>query len=41
MDWDKLARSNNSILILATFDKEEIDSFCKKQAGIRVVALRE
>ncbi len=41
MGWDKLERSNNSILILATFVKEEIDSFCKEQAGIRVVALRE
>ncbi len=41
MGWDELERSNNSILILATFVKEEIDSFCKEQAGIRVVALRE
>ncbi len=36
-----MERSNNSIVIFATFGKEEIDSFCKKQAGIRVVALRE
>ncbi len=41
MGWDKLARSNNSILILATFVKEEMDSFCKEQEGIRVVTLRE
>ena len=33
--------SNADVLILATFVKEEIDSFCKAQEGIRVVTLRE
>ena len=30
-----------SVLILASFDKEEIDSFCKEQEEVRVVTLRE
>ncbi len=34
-------KSNANVLILATFDKEEIDSFCKGQEGIRVVTLRD
>jgi DNA-binding MarR family transcriptional regulator len=33
--------SNANVLILATFVKEEIDSFCTEQEGIRVVTLRE
>ncbi len=33
--------SNANVLILATFDKHEIDIFCKEQEEVRVVALRE
>ena len=33
--------SNSNILILASFDKDEIDGFCKEQEGVKVVALRD
>ncbi len=33
--------SNANVLILATFDKDEIDSICKEQEEVRVVTLRE
>mgnify|MGYP006432059783 FL=1 len=40
---DKFIMSNTDVLILASFDKEEIDGFCKEQEQeeVRVVALRE
>ena len=38
---DQFVKSNTSILILASFDKEEIDCFCKEQEGVKVVVLRE
>ena len=33
--------SNSNILILASFDEKEIDSFCKELEGVKVVALRD
>ena len=41
VNTDQFLKFGTNILILATFDKEEIDSFCKEQKGIRVVTLRE
>ncbi len=41
VNMDEFLKFGADILILATFDKEEIDSFCKEHDGIRVVALRE
>ena len=40
---DKFIMSNTDVLILASFDKEVIDGFCKEQEQeeVRVVALRE
>ncbi len=38
---DQFVKSNISVLILASFNKEEVDSFCKEQEDVRVVALRE
>ena len=38
---DQFVKSNTGVLILATFDKEKIDDFCKEQEGIKVVALRD
>ncbi len=41
VNMDEFLKFGTNILILATFDKEEIDSFCKDQKGIRVVTLRD
>jgi len=38
---DQFVTSNTTVLILAAFDKEEIDGFCKEQKNVKVVALRE
>ncbi len=38
---DEFLKSNNSVLILASFDKDEIESFCKEQKKVKFVALRE
>ena len=40
---DEFVKSNTNVLILASFDKEVIDGFCKEQEQeeVRVVALRE
>ena len=38
---DEFVKSNTNVLILASFDKNEIDSFCIEQDGVKVVALRE
>ncbi len=38
---DDFVKTSAKVLILASFDKEEIDSFCKEQEEVRVVALRE
>ncbi|MBZ0109619.1 MAG: winged helix-turn-helix transcriptional regulator [Candidatus Scalindua rubra] len=38
---DQFVKSNTSVLILASFAKEEIDCFCKEQEGVKVVVLRE
>ena len=37
---DQFVKSNTSVLILASFDKEEIDDFCKEQENLKVVVLR-
>ncbi len=41
IDMDDFFENNAKVLILASFNKDEIDSFCKEQEGIRVVTLRE
>ncbi len=41
IDMDKFLKSGTNILILASFDKKEIDSFCREQEGVKVVALRD
>ncbi len=41
VSMDEFLKFGTEVLILTSFDKEEIDSFCKEQEGIRVVALRE
>ena len=38
---DQFVTSNTTVLILAAFDKEEIDGFCKEQENVKVVLLRE
>ena len=38
---DQFVKSNASVLIFASFDKEKIDDFCKEQENVKVVALRE
>ncbi len=38
---DEFLKSNTSVLILASFNKEEIEAFCKEQEEVKVVALRE
>ena len=38
---DQFVKSNTSVLILASFDKEEIDDFCKEQENVEVVVLRD
>ncbi len=41
IDMDEFLESNTSVLILASFDKGEIEAFCKEQEKVKVVALRE
>lgn len=41
VNMDEFLKSGANILILASFDKEKIDVFCKEQEDIKVVALRE
>ena len=38
---DEFVKSSTNVLILASFDKEEIDGFCKEQENVKVVTLRE
>ncbi len=38
---DEFVGSDANVLILASFDKEEIDGFCKEQENIKIVVLRE
>ena len=38
---DEFVKSNTNVLILASFDEEEIDGFCKEQENVKVVVLRE
>jgi DNA-binding MarR family transcriptional regulator len=38
---DEFLKSNTSVLILASFNKEEIEAFCKEQEKVKFVALRE
>ncbi len=38
---DQFVKSNTSVLILASFDKKEIDNFYKEQENVKVVTLRE
>lgn len=41
VNMNEFLKSGANILILASFDKEKIDVFCKEQEDIKVVALRE
>ncbi|MBT6045260.1 MAG: winged helix-turn-helix transcriptional regulator [Candidatus Scalindua sp.] len=41
VNMDEFVKSNTSVLILASLDKEEIDCFCKEQENIKVVVLRD
>jgi DNA-binding MarR family transcriptional regulator len=41
IDMDEFSKSGTNILILASFDEKEIDSFCKEQEGVKVVVLRD
>ncbi len=41
IDMDEFLKSNNSVLILASFNKDEIEVFCKEQEEVKVAALRE
>jgi len=41
VDMDEFLASGAGILIHASFDKNEIDSFCIEQEDVKVVALRE
>ncbi len=41
IDMDKYLKSNNRVLILASFNEDEIEVFCKEQEEVKVVALRE
>ncbi len=41
IDTDEFLKSNTSVLILASFNKEEIEAFCKEQEEVKVVVLRE
>ncbi len=38
---DQFVKSNTSVLILASFDKKEIDNFCKDQKNVKIVVLRD
>ncbi len=41
VNMNEFLKSGTNILILASFDEKEIDSFCKEQEGVKVVALRD
>jgi DNA-binding MarR family transcriptional regulator len=41
VNMDEFLKSNANVLILASFDKKEIDNFYKAQENVRVVTLRE
>jgi DNA-binding MarR family transcriptional regulator len=41
VNMDEFLKSGTNILILASFDEKEIDSFCKEQEGVKIVALRD
>ncbi len=41
VNMDEFLKSNANVLILASFDKKEIDTFYKAQENVRVVTLRE
>lgn len=41
VNMDEFLKSNANIIILASFNEKEIDSFCKEQEDIKVVALRD
>ncbi len=41
IDMDGFLKSNTNVLILASFDKDEIDSFCKERRKVNIIALRE
>lgn len=41
IDMNEFLQSGTNILILASFDEKEIDSFCKEQEGVKVVVLRD
>ena len=41
VNMDEFLKSNASVLILASFDKKEIDNFYKEQENVKVVVLRE
>ncbi len=41
IDMDEFLKSNNNVLILASFNKDEIEAFYKEQEEVKVVALRE
>ncbi len=38
---DEFAKDKDCVLIFASFDKEEIEGFCKEQEDVKVVVLRE
>ena len=41
INMDEFLKSNTNVLILASFNKNEIDGFCIEQEGVKVIALRE
>ena len=41
VDMDEFLKSSTSVLILASFNKDEINDFCKEQENVKVVVLRE
>jgi DNA-binding Lrp family transcriptional regulator len=41
IDTDEFLKSNTSVLILASINKDEIEAFYKEQEKVKVVALRE
>ncbi len=41
IDMDEFLKSNNNVLILASFNEDEIEVFCKEQGKVKIVALRE
>ncbi len=41
INMNEFLKSGTNILILASFDEKEIDSFCKEQEGVKVIALRD